>query len=356
MKSIEIKSKLKPFSTTPGVEIPLVQGELTLKIYPTYIEVFKKRILKRELTLQFAEPAQTFVASLDLLKGWIEVQLQLKKSTLYYLLFLENNKLVLELKRAPKNFISYALEDKKIKTLSKYEKLVLLEIEELFSPSSLELLSLGVHKKQHLESMKERSDFTELAPHLFLMGQYVKKSEVEVNGGNFTFLKSAYHQRDQKNHDLILSELEPLLKTGFSSFFVPHLEDPFHWGYPTPKIHGDTLSPFSILSELYHLFRSFFIHSENKVLYILPHLPPMFHCGRLIHLQQEGLHLDIEWSKKSIKKVVIKCNEEDTLKLHFQNPIEQCRIQGEKKAIPFKNKASFTFEKSKTYIFDRFEK
>jgi hypothetical protein len=356
MKPIQIKSKLKPFSTTPGVEIPLVQAGLTLKIYPTFIEVFKEGISKRQLTLQFPELTESFVASLDLYKGWIEVQLQFKKSTLHYLLLLENNELVLDLRRTPKNSISYTFEDKSFGSLSKNERLVLIRIQEVFSPSPLELLSLGGHKKQHLESMKERRDFIELAPHLFLMGQYAKKSHLELNQGNFVYLKSAYDQRDKKNHHLILSELEPLLNTGFSSFFVPHVEDPFHWGYSTPKVHLDRPSPFSLLRELYLLFRSFFIQSEDKALYLLPHLPPLFHCGRLIHVQQGGLHLDIEWSKKMIKKVYIRSNKEQTLKLHFQNPIQECRIRLENKPTQFKNKSSFTFEKFKTYIIDRFEK
>jgi len=148
----------------------------------------------------------------------------------------------------------------------------------------------------------------------------------------------------------------PLIVSSFSGLFVPHLKDIFHLGYALPKPSKNPPSPFTLLSELYFSIRSFFIIKEAKTLFLLPHLPPELFCGRLLKLKEEGLTLDLEWSKKELRLLKIKASSDHSLILFFQKPIQKCRIRVDNKSSIFENKSTFNFEKSKTYFFDRFEK
>lgn len=358
MKPIEIKQKLKPFSSTPGVEIPLPQAGLKIKCYPTFLEVFDDHKSLLKVSLKFKESPKSFIAFLNLHKGKVEVQLKFEKGIVNYDLEIQESYLSLTLKRSLFKEIGLKIQKKssKIMQLSKGDSINLLEVDQVLLLSSFERLSLGSHKKQHAESIMERKDFKEILPLLFILGQYCKSKRTKEQKGNFCFIQKADELMDKKKHDKLLSTLAPLLQTGFSNLFVPHLNDAFHWGYSNQEVTSKSESSFSLLSEFYWLSRKFFLIKEKQSLFILPHLPVEFHCGRLLGLIEEGLHLDLEWSKKTIKSIRIKANETQTLKIHFQKHIQKCRIRVENKPIIFKNNASFTFEKSKIYTFDRFEK
>ncbi len=357
MKQIEIKQKLKPFSITPGIEIPYPQTEHVFKLYPTYFEIYKEGKSVFQAHLNFKEVPKNFIAHFNLYSGKIEVQLTFEKGALHFDLYSNSESLVLLVKRNTfKNL------DLKVEGASRSQKIVLKKEFILIGSASttstphLELLSLGSHKKQQIERILERRDVAEIFPILFMLGQYCKLERSKNKEGSLVFIKKLQDHLKQKKHDCIVSDLMPLITSSFSGLFVPHLEDVFHLGYTLPRLSKNPPSPFTLLSELYFSIRSFLILKESKSLYLLPHLPPELFCGRILKLKEEGLTLDLEWTKKELRLLKIKATSDQSLKLCFQKPIQKCRIRVDNKSSIFKNKSTFNFEKSKTYFFDRFEK
>lgn len=357
MKRIEIKQKLKPFSMVPGIEVPYPQTEHVFKLYPTYFEIYKEGTAVFQAHLNFKEVPKSFIAHFNLYSGKVEVQLAFEKGVLHYDLYSNDGSLLIFVNRNTfKNLDFKILGKARPQKIALKKEFVLIESVSTNSTPHLELLSLGSHKKQQIERILERGDVKEIFPILFMLGQYCMRERSKNKEGSLVFIKILQDHLKQSKHDRVVSDLLPLIKSSFSGIFVPHLKDTFHLGYTFPKLSQNPPSPFTLLSELYFSIRSFFILKESKSLYLLPHLPPELFCGRLLQLKEEGLSLDLEWTKKELRLLKIKASSDQSLKLCFQKPIQKCRIRVDNKSSIFKNKSTFNFEKSKTYFFDRFEK
>ncbi|MCH9633701.1 MAG: hypothetical protein S4CHLAM7_04340 [Chlamydiae bacterium] len=359
MNKIQIKNKLKPFSTRPGIEIPFPISKHIFKIYPTVLEIINEQDLLLKVELFFKEPPNQFISFFNLVKNRVEVELSFDKGVVHYHLRIKENKLFFQVKRCGFKSFVLKMEGKEKKSLKMHinqECVLVEEIDQKSPENSLEILSLGSHKKQQIEPLLERKDPKEILPLVFLMGQLGSFERTKHLEGSLNCIKTLQKNRRQKNHDQLLPDLLPVFNQSFSGLLAPYLEDINFWK-PTPsKFTKPRASRFSLLSELYFEIRHFFLTRTKNELFILPHLPPECYCGRLVNVEESGLTLQMDWSKKLLKMLHIYSAKEHTIKLVFQSPIQKCRVRVDNTTLVFKNKSSFTFEKSKTYFFDRFEK
>ena len=353
MSRIEIRQKLRPYSSLAGIEVPYPSIGRVFQIYPTKVFIDKNEETELAVDWKFSKPVQKITTFFNLIQAKVEVYLDFEKGVLHYELYENAKGLVLAPVRNTMGGASIKVDGSLFKKVALNKEVLLLPTVQK-EGGSKEILSLGSHKKQEIEGLLKREDFKEILPILFSLGQMCEVSSIKQAVGHLKVLKEVKKLIESSEHDLILPHLKPLLHSAFSGLFVPHLEDIFYWR------GGEELknapSSFTLLRELYQLTRSLFIQSNKKELFFLPHLPKELFCGRLLQVEERDLLIDIEWTKKSLRRMRIKALEDVSLQLHFQKPIQKCRVSVNNKPIVFKNKQRLIFEKSKTYIFDRFEK
>jgi hypothetical protein len=314
---IEIANKLIAFSkSTSGVRVVLPGTFFVFIIHPAFIEVEGQETL----ALEVEGPVLDFTVSLDLLKADIHVYGITKKGYIHYRIYAHNN--------------SYAFETIKDQTSKlPFSKKSLLEKKEIH----FERLSLGVHKKQEVESFEKRQDLKEILPFLFLLGQHYKKSHLLLS-------------HKPKSYQ----ELFELYFLTFKGFFVPKLN--LHLGIKN-SIENEAL-PLSFSSDFSGLIRDLFIKEDKDILYILPSLFPQFPSGRMVDIKLfEGkMLLSLEWSKKKIAKVIIKTLQPLKFSLHFPSEVDRFRVRSCLKdaATVLFNKTELKIDGQKILYLDRF--
>lgn len=351
MSRIEIRKKLRPFSTRAGIQVPLPAFEMTCKIYPMKVIFEKKGNEALELYWKFSQDPQKIVTTFDLFHQRIEVQLTFESGVFYYDLIQSKEGLVLNPRRQSCGSASFKWDSKTFKKVSLKENVLLLK-DRVHLKESMEQLSLGSHKKQEIERIFKDEDFKEILPMLFNLGQYASETSTKAVG-SLKVIEEAYKLLVSRGHDQILSVLKPLLSSAFSGIFVPHIEDVFHWRQESKLEKCPTR--FALLEKFYKLIRAFFIESSPMSLSLLPHLPKELFCGRLLQIKERDLLIDLEWTKKKLRRLKIKSLIDQSIQLKFQKGIQKCRLRVDNKSMLFKNTSSQHFEKNKTYLFDRFE-
>jgi hypothetical protein len=365
---IKIAERLLPFMHSPGTLTPLPGTALCLEIFPTRICVYDlshaKKVLVDQIQLTIKGPLQKFTVQLDLEKGDVLVWGQ-----------------------APEGFIRYRMQAMKkgeafafIIEKSPYEiKCVTSGLFKIFSidsllviskdpPSSLDLykppmtdrLSLGNHKAQDWSMVMKRGDLKEVLPIWLRLGQSVPQTKSLSYEGTATFLTSCENSLECGNATTYLQSFKALFEVGFEGIMVPRLEDELYQGYSIPALSEQYQgTPLILLSEGARLIRSMFIKEIQGGIVILPALPSQFHCGRLINTLIKGIgRLDLEWSKKTIRRLILRAESTNSIQLNFSNSINKCRLrQLESDSGNFiPTPASLQIEKGKTYLFDKFQK
>lgn len=206
----------------------------------------------------------------------------------------------------------------------------------------LERLSLGKHTKLDWDLVLRRMDMEEMAPVLFQLGQLVPETTAKTPILNFLEFKD---KRD------VVPQLISFFKTGFQGMLAPRLtDDDFQGIVESGPTSGCALA---LLSEGYQAIRSL-LFTEADGFSLLPNLPPEFHAGRLLDLRSSsGDLISIEWSKKLLKKVVIKPALTRAVSLTIQKSLTSFRIN---KKVRHDVKNSLSLIAGEILFLDRFEK
>ena len=299
---IEIAVRLKPFSHRVG-EVCMIPGtSVQVQAFPTRLFFLDLVTGKRwEEKLSWKGPVEGFTVELDLIKGSVNIFGQTREG-----------------------FCRHSIAGQT--TSRKYE-----------------ILSLGKHTKLDWDLVLRRMNMEEVVPVLFLLGQQVPFAE--AISPTLELLQFS-DKRD------IAKQLKNFFRVGFSGMCVPRLVDADFQGIiEEGKIEG---SPLALLSYGYRAMRALFFQEKQDTLTFLPHLPPEFHAGRLIHLHTtEGDEISLEWSKKILKRVVIKPAITRAIFLALQKPLSSFRIN---RKIRQSTKLPLQLEAGKTLVLDRFEK
>jgi len=297
---IKIAGKLRPFSHQPGIRCLIPFSTWEAQIFPT--KIFFKDLAKdgsKEVEIPKQGPIKGFTVLQDLERGRIEV-----------------------LGRAKDGYFRYFLDT---------------FIEKVELPISLKRLSLGYHKKQDWELIQRRAEMGEIFPYWIRLAQLIPELPLP---------------KEPLGTMKLLDQLDLLFQAGFQGILVPRLTDEYYLGLiPDEKIPAG-ISPLGILHEGARRIERLFFYEEDGVWHFLPKLPKEFHSGRFIHLTTvSGDRIDMEWSKKELKKVVIYPQSNRIIHLKLQSSLHHYRLQ---KRVKMKHDQPLELQEGKTLYLDRF--
>lgn len=293
---INIATKLRPFSHQPGICCLIPYTTWEVRIFPTKL-FFSDLASEKRKEISISRKGQRFTVVDDLERGRIEIL------------------------GGVRTFI----------TAEAYDFLKKVEL-----PVSQKRLSLGCHKKQDWELIQRRSEMGEIFPFWVRMAQLIPSMPLPSIG---------------TAQLLAEGKLDLTFKAAFQGILCPRLRDENYLGLiPDVKIPSG-VSPLGIIHEGARQIERLFFYEEDGVLHFLPKLPKELHAGRFIYLTTEaGDEIDMEWSKKELKKVVIRARSNRQVHLHLQSHIRRYRLQ---KTI-YNRDQPLELQAGKTLFLDRF--
>ncbi len=358
MFTIKVVKKNQLFTHLKGKSFPIAFSSWSVCVYPCRL-VFEDLLsnTRQTLDLFLKGPIKNFTVLQNLEKNRIEVFGISEEGYFKYFIFSEKRRIVLQMIKTPKTGISYQLADKNEKLSAKEEISFPIALH-TFAESD-EKLSFGIHKQQQMEKITEREDLLEILPIWFALAQkmpIVKKKET----GCLSLLGECKKLIDEKKRTEVFFQWKKIYLACFYDAFVPRLFDDDYQGI----CENTKLLPFPspvhlVFSCGYELIRSMFIKQESNALFLLPCLPVECHCGRMLDLQCENIgSIDLEWSKKMIKRMIIRSVSDENVLLHFPSSIKRFRLRLHRKDRGrwVQSGQSIEMHGNKTYFLDRFQK
>jgi hypothetical protein len=373
--------RLQPFSHNPGIYFILPRTNLRFQIFPTMLRIHdlsnKEPINVTDITIGIHGPVHNFTAMQDLEKGELKVWGQSSKGYFRYrIAAIENSSpkavqfaITVE-KQPPESEISWNCSQGYQKTIIKQEhdtKKTLLFSKYLDKPQTITLLipqrnerlSLGNQKAQDWDKIKQRTNMSEIFPIWMRLGQITPSVQYSSSSGTVALLDICHSTIKQHVIETILPAFHNLFLAGFDPGLSPRLLDEQHHGFQLPPIpNQEQISPLFLLTEGAALIRQLFIRSDNSRIDILPSLPPDFHSGRFLNANTAVGRLDMEWTKKVIRRMIFTATLETELLFSFQKDVKQFRLrqkESERGAFIPSN-APIQVSCGETYLFDCFQK
>lgn len=343
---ITIAERLRPFSHLPGAYFVLPGSTLRFQIFPALIRVcdlsHSEPRLISEIPLNVKGPVHNFTVLQDLEKSRLCVWGHTQAGYMHYCIYASG----------PKDF------------LIKVDK----QPSEIFVPVPMpmpvpdlikERLSLGNHKAQDWSLISRRCNFEEIFPLWMRLG-LLTPSIPSHSEGTASLLDPCSKAIMEQNKDAVLPAFNLLFKAGFDSGLSPRLSDTEHQGISVQALKSNSsASPLLLLTEGAQLIRQLFIQQNEAQISILPVLPTEFHCGRFINFPCKNVGiLDIEWSKKLIRRMLLSASHDGCITAIFQNPIKRFRLRCDEqdKGTMLPIGTSIPLSAGKNYLFDHFEK
>ena len=323
---ITIAQRLMPFTHTPGSMCILPGTSLQLQVFPALIRVFdlskSQPVLVEEITQSIKGPVEKFTIQLNLEESKISVWGNGADGFFRYHIVPSNNS---------KGF--QILNDK----------------ERYKGTSTSERLSLGNHKAQDWDRVVTRKDLTEIFPIWMRLGQCAPPNSLATDQGTAAFL--------EKCHTKDIKPFLNLFQAGFEGILSPRLNDESHLGFDLPAVGDSGVSPLILLTEGAKRIRALFLRESPQLIEILPNLPVEFHSGRFINIRTAYGVLDMEWSKKAIRRLIFRPEVSTELQFAFPKEMRQCRVRkgnrdkGQEHNLPLK----LEIETNQIYYFDNFK-
>lgn len=341
---IKIAEKLKPFSHVPG-DFCLIPGTfLRVQVFPALLRIHNLKgphpILFAEIPLPIQGPVQDFTILQDLEKGFVLVWGQTQNGFMRYKIQGSLDSIFISIEKGP---------------------------EALFNafPSSMqatqttlqERLSLGNQKAQDWQLMSRRMALEEILPIWFRLGQLTPSLPKKPHEGTAVLLDECNQMITSKTRLSILTAIQKLYLAGFEGMLSPRLQDESHHGFGLTQINEECqLSPLILLTEGACLIRSMFIQQSNTCLNILPALPPDFHCGRFIGIDCPELGIvDIEWTKKVIRRMTIRAVKDREIKLDFSHMKSyRLRLKRSERGQRMQTGETIKIQQNSQYLLDNF--
>ena len=355
---IQCAQRYRPFSHLPGTLFLLPATSIRLQIFPTHI---------RADDLSGAVPVHIGSLSVDL-KGPVEkftVMQDLERREISIWGEAANGFMRYRIKGGPHNqilFLFDKLPNKEFKESKPYTlqgSFIEAESSAFVRQSLLqERLSFGNHKAQDWELIKRRADFAEIFPLWHALGQMTLHS-AGTHWGTATLLDECRALIAAHRPEKIFFGFQRLWLAGFESALSPRLIDTDFQGILSPSVLlNEGSSPLQLLSEGYQLIRSLFIDEAANGISLLPELPPAFHCGRLLHAQLPSGTIQMEWTKKMMRRMVFASITSGKLRFHFCRGEKSCRVRRSfsDPGTLYASGAELQVEPGSTYWLDRFMK
>ena len=156
-----------------------------------------------------------------------------------------------------------------------------------------------------------------------------------------------------------MSLFSELFQTAFQGILSPRLHDEKFLGILPEGEVPASFSSLLVLQESAKLIRSLFFKEQEDSYFFLPCLPPEIHSGRLINIVTlSGDEIHMEWSKKTLKKVIVRSRADKKVTFQLQRALKSFRVRSSKNELGKKMSADepFSLKANQTVYLDRFEK
>jgi hypothetical protein len=336
---IKIAERLRPFSHAPGAYFVLPGSFLRMQIFPALIRVHdlsdKTPKLIEEIPLNVKGPVKNFTIMLDLEKGQLCVFGHTVAGYMHY------------------RIVANAINPRDYKIfVDKLPEILEKSFSDAFipyNPPFTERLSLGNNKAQDLSLIFRRNALEEIFSLWLRLGRLIpfkgKVSDTQI-------LSELLNNQPS-------STFQNLFNTRFDQGISPRLCDEQHQGISFLSSIANLSSSLALLTELVPKILNLFIAQNQNAISILPHLPTEFHSGRLINFSCSDIGtLDLEWSKKIIRRMVLKATHTGKVNFSFQKDVKQFRLrlkENESGQI-LKPEMEISILPGQQLLFDRFEK
>lgn len=319
---IAIAERFRPFSHMPGFRCLFPGTSQIIRVFPAWIEIEGKGTVELPVT----GPVKAFTGIMDLEKPSLSVFGQAQAG--YY-------KVEIMLDPINSNLTVGS------------------QVFQLNTPVNAlmpaERLSLGCQKAMDWQMMRRRALLEEWIPLWHWMGQTAGPiHQVPRIDPKNSLLGLCLHADNMAVGNLLMQSLE----AGFEEFFAPSAD---RW-----KKLGLSLPPLvdgSLLQTGAAMIRQLFIQECGSSLLILPRLPHELHCGRYVNASFDCGCVDLEWSKRKIRRMVIRSNKNYPLSLEFKNKSTSYRIRTSvsSKGVRMNHLDPIELKEGNSYYLDQFE-
>lgn len=361
MMKIKLSEKYRPYSLDIGSSCLLPKSSWKVTTYPTRIE-FTNLISEDSedsfvVTCSIEGPLSQFTMMQDLERQWVRVFGRGAHGFFSYRLVASAHEIILFLERGPEEGITFTYEGTK-RTLKRKEELIMPSTTSSFPTAFTEKMHFGCHKAQDWTLIKRRFRLDEILPIWFELGKNIPQHP-KLGVGTPRLLESCASLLQQKNRQEIGKHLLDLFRAGFEGMLVPRFKDTDHQGLlqdndEIPK----GASPLMLLGEGARLIRQLLVQQQDEKLALLPCLPVQLHAGRFVGIECDELILDLEWSKKLLRRCVLHPKSDQTKSFIFQTPIKSFRVRKgpRDRGIIHKVGSALELLANTTYTLDHFQK
>ena len=333
-----------------------------VRLYPAKI-VFESLSSSEEekthvLFLHILGPVTPFTIVQDLERGWIRMFGMGKAGYFSYRIQPLEGHISLFMEQLPEEGL-FLIFQEKVEHLHKKETFYIPTHVKPFPSKSFEKIHFGCAKKQDWTLIKRRLDLQEILPIWFALAAYFPKDAVDINEGTSHYLNVCIEWANKRDRVQIGPALIDLFKVGFEGLLCPRLFDTEYQGHVVDHPLPTHVSPLAILIQGAQLIRNLLIQSEKETIEILPCLPKEIHAGRFINIDcGGGLVIDLEWSKKCVRRLILRPKQDQTRSFLFQNGL--CAFRFRK---GLRGRGTFVrigtplhLKKEHVYSLDRFQK
>jgi hypothetical protein len=342
---ITIAERLRPYSHLPGTFFLIPGSSLRAQIFPARIRIEdlsgQQPIFFVEIALNLKGPLAEFTVLQDLEKGYLRVWGHSLEGFVRYRItaFTQGKGIAISVEKTPRDGMvcscrfkngmeaDFLLHPKDMVVVK--DGLAAKSEEKTYTAPATDRLFLGSQKAQDWELIRRRSDLAEIFPFWHRLGQLVPQITCKERSGTATLLDVCRERIATGRSHALLEPFRHLYLAGFEGGLSPRLSDSDHQGIFVPEVPVSVkITPLILLSEGAEFIRSLFVQHAESSIRILPALPSEFHCGRLLHVYCGQLgDLDLEWSKKQVRRVCFRAQRTGQFDFSFQKEVKKFRLR-----------------------------
>lgn len=350
---ISIAQRLKPYSHNPGTRVILPFSHYAVEVFPAAVNVYaidgSFPRLCGQLIPSIRGPVEPFTVQLDLERGIVLVSGKGSQGHFLYTIHYDSavNRIIVHTKKA-----AFPLSWE-----NSSENVILSDRDSDLCRTTFEELSLGIHRSQEWGGIRSRLDMKEIFPFWFRLGQMVPRCVNDRLEGVAELLAPCFDALAQEANGELDSVFSDLFRAGFCDLFFPTLVDDLHQGFPLGEVTGSShVSPLLLIQEGARCLRSLFIRVEGKEITPIPLLPPRMIAGRVLQLALPEIGcVDLEWRKKTIRRMVLRADTTGEISLNLPRRIKSFRVRnGSEEGVRFLKGKSIPIIAGKEYSFDNF--
>jgi len=355
---IRVNAHYRPYSHEVGSSCLLPNSSWKVTLFPARIELTS--LVSEEsffVSCAVVGPLSQFTVMQDLERKWVRVFGRGPCGFFSYRLLSFAHDIVLFLERAPEGGMAFTYKEM-THVLKGREEFIMSSSVPSFPSMCAEKMHFGCHKRQDWTLVKRRLSLKEILPIWFELGKNIPKISM-MNVGTARLLTQCRAAIRRKDHEKVGRYFLNLFRVGFEGILVPCLRDTGYQGVvPDRDEIPSGGSPLMLLVEGARLIRQLLVQEQEGELLILPCLPSEIHAGRFVGVECEGLTIDLEWSKKSIRRLILCPKIGRVYHFKFQPEIRSFRLRRglRDRGLTYQVDQPIEVAENPFYILDRFQK